>query len=248
MRRAFWLFWLICVSWAAPEGLRAQAPAREEGLFIALQPPITREAVNRVKAATDRALEAKDPPIRKIIYDFNPGGSRQHVDRLRRLPSISPTFSLETPHHQNHRLCTWRGVTGHAVLPVLACQEIVMSRDAMLGDAAFAAPTNRSKTIQIRFYENISRGRKAPGCHSENARSGGGPGGKRKRGHGRWRRRHIYRPTPPGRRTKTRHPWPRTKNPFCRPAQSVSTPPCKLQRLGLCDLSKRIAKRARGGL
>ena len=52
----------------------AQAPAREEGLFIALQPPITRDVVNRVKAATERALEAKDPPIRKIIYDFNPGG------------------------------------------------------------------------------------------------------------------------------------------------------------------------------
>ena len=57
----------------APCGF-AQAPSREEGVFIALQPPITRDVVNRVKAATERALESKEPAIRKIIYDFNPGG------------------------------------------------------------------------------------------------------------------------------------------------------------------------------
>ena len=130
---------------------RAQPPAREEGLFIALQPPITREVVNRVKAATERALEAKDPPIRKIIYDFNPGGRaststdygdcRDLADYLLKRRTIK---TIAFVHGE---------VSGHAVLPVLACQEIVMSRDAAIGDG----PRQRFPEEDQIAYENVAR-------------------------------------------------------------------------------------------
>ena len=149
---------LVLAFLAAPLALRAQPPAREEGLFISLQPPITREVVNRVKAATERALEAKDPPIRKIIYDFNPGGRaststdygdcRDLADYLQKRRTIKTVAFVHGE------------VTGHAVLPVLACQEIVMSREAMLGDALRGA-TEPLEEDQIRFYETVTRGRKA---------------------------------------------------------------------------------------
>ncbi|HEV8058842.1 MAG TPA: NfeD family protein [Gemmataceae bacterium] len=157
MKRALWLIGVLSVCLAAPSALRAQAPVREEGLFIALQPPISRDVVNRVKAATERALEAKDPPIRKIVYDFNPGGRaststdygdcRDLADYLLKRRTIK---TIAFVHGE---------VTGHAVLPVLACQEIVMSRDALLGDALRGSKESLEED-QIRFYENVSRGRK----------------------------------------------------------------------------------------
>jgi membrane-bound ClpP family serine protease len=159
MRQTLALLCVLSALTTAPAIVRAQAPAREEGLFIALQPPITREVVNRVKAATERALEAKDPPIRKIIYDFNPGGKaststdygdcRDLADYLLKRRTIKTIAFVHGD------------VSGHAVLPVLACQEIVMSRDAMLGDAVRGAREPLEED-QVRFYENVARGRKAP--------------------------------------------------------------------------------------
>ena len=53
--------------------VRADGPAPEDGLFISVPNPITSTQVNRIKAKTERALQATDRRIRKIIYDFNPG-------------------------------------------------------------------------------------------------------------------------------------------------------------------------------
>jgi membrane-bound serine protease (ClpP class) len=157
--RAQSFLWLTIALLAAPGAARAQAPAREEGVFIALQPPITRDVVNRVKAATERALEAKDPAIRKIIFDFNPGGRastsvdygdcRDLADYLLKRRTVK---TIAFVHGE---------VTGHAVLPVLACQEIVMSRDAKIGDA-LRGSNEPPEDDQVRFYENVSRGRRAP--------------------------------------------------------------------------------------
>jgi membrane-bound serine protease (ClpP class) len=144
---------------ATPAPARAQPPVREDGVFIALAPPITRDVVNRVKAATERALESKDPAIKKIIYDFNPGGRaststdygdcRDLADYLMKRRTIK---TIAFVHGE---------VSGHAVLPVLACQEIVMSRSATLGDA-LRGSTEPPEEDQLRFYENVSRGRKPP--------------------------------------------------------------------------------------
>ena len=158
MTRALWLSLAAIRVPGSSRAAYAQLPVREKRApSFALQPPITREVVNRVKAATERALEAKDPPIRKIIYDFNPGGRaststdygdcRDLADYLLKRRTIK---TIAFVHGE---------VTGHAVLPVLACQEIVMSRDAMLGDA-LRGSNEPLEEDQIRFYENVSRGRK----------------------------------------------------------------------------------------
>src|SRR5262249_31383384 len=119
-------FLLPCAPAAADAG-----PA-DDGVFINVYSPITTEVVNRVKARTALALARKDRSIRTLIYDFNPDGSSctrsfgecsELANYLRQLQDVKTVAFV---HHS---------VTGHTVLPVLACSDIIMSRDAELGDA-----------------------------------------------------------------------------------------------------------------
>lgn len=152
-----WRLGVLCACLLSPGGLAAQAQPREEGVYFTVPVPITREVVNRIKSATQRALEANNPPIRKIVYDFNPGGrpstTADYGDCRDLADFILKRRSVKT-------IAFVHGdVTGHAVLPVLACQEIVMSNDARLGDAV-QGTRESLEDDQIRFYENLARGRR----------------------------------------------------------------------------------------
>ncbi len=138
---------------------RSQEPAREEGLFITVGNPITRDVVNRVKMSVERALELKERPVKKFVFDFNasgqPSSTREYGDcrdlaaylnRLRQVKTIAFVHA-ET--------------TGHTVLPVLACQEIVMSSQARLGDVLHDQHEPLDDD-QVKFYENLARGRRPP--------------------------------------------------------------------------------------
>ena len=131
---------------------------------LAAPRPSHAEVVNiRVKAARqNERLEAKDPPIRKIIYDFNPGGrastSTDYGDCRDLADYLSKRRTIKT-----HRLRPRRRTSGHAILPVLACQEIVMSRDAMLGDVLRgAAEPLEEDQIQLPYEVVAARPARRP--------------------------------------------------------------------------------------
>jgi membrane-bound serine protease (ClpP class) len=146
-----------------------QAPAlgqegrRESGLFITVQNPITSEVVERVRAKTERALAGHK--IRKIIYDFNPGSHPSHSERFgpcrdlaAYLLSLRQIQTVAFVHNE---------VTGHAVLPVLACQDLVMSREAKLGKALSDAdqkeePLRDKDDDRVVAYRNVAEGRRPP--------------------------------------------------------------------------------------
>jgi membrane-bound ClpP family serine protease len=128
----------------------AQERTGDEGIFITVQKPITSAVVDHIKAKTDRALQRK---VRTIVYDFNPvrhatgtdeyGPCRDLADYiLSRLQSNTVAF-------------VHKDVTGHRLLPVLACKEIAMSAEARLGNDLTTRPEGLGED-QKHFYRHIA--------------------------------------------------------------------------------------------
>jgi membrane-bound ClpP family serine protease len=150
--------------WLAPL-LRAQDPG-VEGLFVTVQNPITSEVVNRVKETTNRAVdrwrggnqnrEAAQRRALKIVYDFNPGNHPRRSDDFgvnqnlaEYLLELQDITTIAYVHNQ---------VSGHDVLPVLACKEIVMSAEAKLGDV-MGEQARPLRDYQLQFYKSVAEGR-----------------------------------------------------------------------------------------
>jgi len=134
---------------------RALADDEVEGLFITVQTPLTSPAANQVIAKTRRFCERPGHVKRKIIYDFNPSGNRSATT------DYGPCYDLAK------FLLTLQGVTtvafvhndvqGHTVLPVLACKEIVMSKEARLGGGLDAVDKTETD-----YYAAVARRRSRP--------------------------------------------------------------------------------------
>ncbi len=147
---------VLCAALLATTAAQGQEPPREEGAFISVPVPLDTRAVNAVKAAVNRAQERKERPVTVLVFDFNPGARsassddygacRNLADYLLDLQSVNTVAFVH------------RDVTGHLVLPVLACREIVMAREAKLGDV----PRGQKRPLprdQVVFYEEVIQGR-----------------------------------------------------------------------------------------
>lgn len=144
-------FGAIAAQDQAPDDLE---PAR--GLFVTVPHPIDSKAVNRVKATVDRYLQNPDHRGIKIVFDFNPDGGASGGsdygpchDLAQYLLELQDITTVAFVHAD---------VTGHAVLPVLACKDVVMSSDARLGDVHRDQPKGLKKD-QRQFYEDVANGR-----------------------------------------------------------------------------------------
>ncbi|HLJ97074.1 MAG TPA: NfeD family protein [Gemmataceae bacterium] len=140
---------------------RSQEVRPEGGLFITVQNPITSDVVNRVVAKSNRALSTGK--VTKLIFDFNPAGhpaSSEEYGACRDLAAhllhLKQCQTVAFVHNE---------VTGHTVLPVLACQEIVMSREAKLGRALLEEkkmPLREQDDDRVVFYRTVVEGRYPP--------------------------------------------------------------------------------------
>jgi membrane-bound ClpP family serine protease len=135
----------------------------EGGLFITVQNPITSEVVSRIVAKSDRAVASGK--VGKIIFDFNEGSH----------PSCSEDYGAcrdLAAHLLNLKQCqtvafVHNEVTGHTVLPVLACQELIMSKEAKLGRALSEReekkmPLRERDDDRVIFYRTVVEGRYPP--------------------------------------------------------------------------------------
>jgi membrane-bound ClpP family serine protease len=110
----------------------AQEAAPEPGLFLTVPNPITTEVINRLKDNVERAV--KEKRVQKLVFDFNPDRKEASThefnacaDLAEYLAQLPQVMKIAFVHNQ---------VTRHTVLPVLACDELVMSADAKLGEVA----------------------------------------------------------------------------------------------------------------
>jgi membrane-bound ClpP family serine protease len=133
---------LVCVpslallALAADRPARAQAPA-EDGVFVTVPNPITEGAINaQIKPIVEGARNDRTRNIRKVVFDFNPDGKDASTE------SFGPCYELAvfirslrdngiTPIAFVHGK-----VTRHTVLPVIACEDLVMSDGSQIGEVA----------------------------------------------------------------------------------------------------------------
>lgn len=151
----------------APAALRAEGPPVSDGVFISIIYPITDKEIGRIKelsslARQDYRNKLKEaghevpPAPLKIVYDFNPdhqpsgpapyGLCRELAAFLLGLNDVTTIAFVHAD------------VTRHAVLPVLACREIVMAKECRLGDALRdqADPVGKDQLV---FYKEAAEAR-----------------------------------------------------------------------------------------
>ena len=163
--------WLLClhlglllgaVQWVEkPAGAADKGGAGEpavDGLLITVPAQLDSNSVKRIK---DQTREFRNRPREglwdlKIVYDFNPGGLPSHTSEYgvcnelaEFLLNVHDVLTIAFVHND---------VTEHTVLPVLACKEVVMSRNAHIGDvlAPGEPPLGKDRLL---FYETVAEKR-----------------------------------------------------------------------------------------
>ena len=170
----------------------AQDAAQADGVFITVHNPITTNVVNRVKAKTNKFLQQLDKRGLVIVYDFNPDHHPSSTS------DYGPCHDLASFLLDLHSITTVAFVhnetTGHTVLPVLACKDIVMSSEAKLGDALREQTKTLEKDQQL-FYALVAERGRFPRSRKWPIATW-----KSSRGHG--ARGVLHRPPPAGGRGK----------------------------------------------
>lgn len=124
---------------------QAPPPAPATGSLIRVPLPLTGNVDNRIKAMIQRvqARAAQAPGQRPIlVLEFVPSGSEfgEGTDFTRALALARYLSSRELAGVKTVAYVP-RTIKGHAVLPVIACEEIIMNREAELGDAGVDEPS-----------------------------------------------------------------------------------------------------------
>jgi membrane-bound ClpP family serine protease len=105
-----------------------------DGLFVSVRNPLDTVAFNRIKAQTERFLDQRDPRGLRIVYDFNPDGHSSNTGDYGVCHDLAD-YLLNLDAHVLTIAYVHDEVSGHTVLPVLACKEIAMSKRGKVGDA-----------------------------------------------------------------------------------------------------------------
>jgi membrane-bound ClpP family serine protease len=131
-----------------------------EGMFVSVPSPITSDVVTRVKNQVEARVNSPVRPVKTVVFDFTPDGK----DAAN--PDFGACYGLA------HVIDQLKGgvttvafvsgkASGHTVLPVLACRELVMARPARLGPVA-ADGTAPLRPAELAAYEEVNKDRKLP--------------------------------------------------------------------------------------
>jgi membrane-bound ClpP family serine protease len=157
----------------ADENAAVAAPAIEHAaaysfdVALPISDAVKKSVIRKVERATRHALPdgkaAANAQRPVFIFEFRPasgtageGSSFDDAVGLARFISGDRLSGIKT--------VAWlpRSVKGHAVLPVLACEEIVMSKTAELGAAGLSERLPLENTIRSAYLEYASRHRTVP--------------------------------------------------------------------------------------
>lgn len=141
-------------------GMLASAPpagaqGHTDGLVVTVQSPITSDGVTRIKNMVKERQNSPTRPISVVVFDFNPEAGNDHVPKDVSTADFGACYSLaKFISDQKATLTTvafvHAKVSGHTVLPVLACKEIVMGKEGKLGDISgenISGPLGNSEQV-----------------------------------------------------------------------------------------------------
>ncbi len=131
----------------------AQDPNRD-ALFVTVQNPITTEVANRIKNQVEARVHGTTRPVDTVVFDFNP--SNADVATTEFWACVNLAEYISNLKGKTTIAFVHARVAGHSVLPVLACKELVMSKNAILGPVVVeGVPTPLDEDRQ-RLYQKIS--------------------------------------------------------------------------------------------
>ena len=115
-------------------GGAALAQNNEDALFITVPNPLTSSGVGYITNVVTARRNNPDHPVRYVVFDFNPQGKAAFTTTPDACNALAK-FIRNLPGAQTIAFVHAK-VSGHTVLPVLACKELVMSKDGSLGEIA----------------------------------------------------------------------------------------------------------------
>lgn len=117
-------------------GCSTVAAQTVEGLFVTVPNPITSDAVERIQKQIETRLHGETRRVQTVVFDFNPDGKPAATAK----PGVCSDLAAYIRGLQSKAVLTVAfvhgKVSGHTVMPVLACQELVMSSEASIGEIA----------------------------------------------------------------------------------------------------------------
>jgi membrane-bound ClpP family serine protease len=124
----------------------AAAPAAD-GIVVPVASPITTDVVTRVKRTVDDALKRVDHRPSVVIFDFNPSGKDAASPEF----GACGDFAIHIQGMTDVRTVAYvhRKASGHTVLPILACNEIVVGPQAMLGEIVATGEPLHSTHVNV---------------------------------------------------------------------------------------------------
>jgi membrane-bound serine protease (ClpP class) len=133
------------------------AVAQDEGILVRVTSPVTTEAVTRIKNRIEAARNSPTRPIKKVVFDFTPGGKDAHT------ADFGATYTLASYIRGLHDLTTIgylsANLSGHGILPALACKELAASREASIGE--IVKPGEPFSDAMKAAYHEITSGRES---------------------------------------------------------------------------------------
>ncbi|QEH32872.1 hypothetical protein OJF2_13570 [Aquisphaera giovannonii] len=124
---------------SAPRAARADAPAAEAtpGQFFTITEPITDETIQHIRAATrqlvDRNAGAPKGKAPILVFEFLPGETAPGTSQFGSSYDLANLIAKELGGAKMTVAFVPQPLKGYAVLPAMACTEIVMSEGASLG-------------------------------------------------------------------------------------------------------------------
>jgi membrane-bound ClpP family serine protease len=151
-RRPFRLAWGLVALCALVASRPARADdAADAGLTVQLPAVITYDVTTRLRTAVygplkryeaGRKADGKPTSGFKLLLEFTPDGKSNASDDYGACRALANYLrDLQRDHGAVVRGYAWADVTRHAVLPLLACGEIVLSREAHFGKVVDAGRT-----------------------------------------------------------------------------------------------------------
>ncbi|MBX9625467.1 MAG: hypothetical protein K2X82_16795, partial [Gemmataceae bacterium] len=144
------------LAWAAGPAAAQPNAVPDDGLLVAVRSPITSEVVSGIKSQVSPRLTNPARPVRAVVFDFTPGGKDVSNSDAYACASLAD-FIGDLRATTNTVAFVHAKATGHTVLPILACKELVMGRGASLGEVADGAPLDDRKRA---LYQSVAADRR----------------------------------------------------------------------------------------
>lgn len=145
-----------CLAADRPSTAKAQAPVVPEanpGQFFLIEEPIDSEVLERIKASTRqllaRSLSQKTPaPV--LVFEFRPGRAQPGSSGFGTSFELANYLSTELAGARLTVAYVPQPLKGYALLPALACDELVMGTEATLGPI-----TPEGQAVKVDYREPV---------------------------------------------------------------------------------------------